>query len=55
MVITKAIKLLMYKKMLLIRYFEEGIYQAYTHSWMPGLAHLYIGEEAVAVGACSAL
>lgn len=55
MMVTKEMKLQMYQKMLLIRYFEEGIYQAYTHGWMPGLAHLYIGEEAVAVGACSAL
>ena len=27
----------------------------YTRALMSGLAHLYIGEEAVAVGVCSAL
>ena len=55
MMITEEMKLQMYKKMLLIRYFEEGIYKAYTYGWMPGLAHLYIGEEATAVGAIQAI
>ena len=45
----------MYRKMLQIRHFEEGIWYVYTHGLMSGLAHLYIGEEAVAVGACSSL
>ena len=45
----------MYRRMVMIRKFEEHIYDVYTRGWMPGLAHLYIGEEAVAVGACEAL
>ncbi len=45
----------MYRKMLQIRHFEEGIWYVYTHGLMSGLAHLYIGEEAVAVGACFTL
>lgn len=45
----------MYKKMLEIRYFEERVIDLYKKSIMPGLAHLYIGEEAVAVGTCMAL
>jgi TPP-dependent pyruvate/acetoin dehydrogenase alpha subunit len=45
----------MYRKMLLIRRFEEAIFDLYRDGKMPGLAHLYAGEEAVAVGACAAL
>jgi pyruvate dehydrogenase E1 component alpha subunit len=45
----------MYRDMLRIRRFEEQILQVYTGGLMDGLAHLYIGEEAVAVGVCSAL
>ncbi|MBI2191140.1 MAG: thiamine pyrophosphate-dependent dehydrogenase E1 component subunit alpha [Planctomycetes bacterium] len=45
----------MYRRMVVIRKFEEHIYDIYTRGLMPGLAHLYIGEEAVAVGACAAL
>src|SRR5438876_4600661 len=45
----------MYEQMLKIRIFEEHVNQLYTSAKMPGLAHLYIGEEAVAVGVCAAL
>jgi len=45
----------MYRKMTEIRQFEEHVWDVYTRGLMPGLAHLYIGEEAVAVGACAAL
>jgi TPP-dependent pyruvate/acetoin dehydrogenase alpha subunit len=45
----------MYRQMLTIRRFEEAIEDVYKRGLMPGLAHLYIGEEAVAVGVCSAL
>ena len=38
-----------------IRLFEEQVNQLYMAAKMPGLAHLYIGEEAVAVGVCEAL
>jgi TPP-dependent pyruvate/acetoin dehydrogenase alpha subunit len=41
--------------MLAIRLFEERVNDLYTRALMPGLAHLYIGEEAVAVGVCEAL
>ena len=44
-----------YQKMLVIRVFEEHVNELYTTRKMPGLAHLYIGEEAVAVGVCEAL
>jgi acetoin:2,6-dichlorophenolindophenol oxidoreductase subunit alpha len=45
----------MYRSMVAIRLFEEHVNELYTRALMPGLAHLYIGEEAVAVGVCSAL
>jgi pyruvate dehydrogenase E1 component alpha subunit len=45
----------MYAQMLRIRIFEEHVNDLYRGGKMPGLAHLYIGEEAVAVGVCAAL
>jgi acetoin:2,6-dichlorophenolindophenol oxidoreductase subunit alpha len=45
----------MYRRMLTIRLFEEQVNDLYTRALMPGLAHLYIGEEAVAAGVCEAL
>lgn len=44
-----------YRHMVGIRAFEERVNDLYTRALMPGLAHLYIGEEAVAVGVCEAL
>ena len=45
----------MYTQMLTIRVFEEGYEQVYLQGKLPGWAHLSIGQEAVAVGVCSAL
>jgi acetoin:2,6-dichlorophenolindophenol oxidoreductase subunit alpha len=45
----------LYRRMLRIRRFEEQVNELYRSAKMPGLAHLYIGEEAVAVGVCAAL
>jgi len=45
----------MYEQMLKIRIFEEHVNELYTSARMPGLAHLYSGEEAIAVGVCEAL
>ena len=45
----------MYQQMYKIRTFEEHVDELYKTAKMPGLAHLYIGEEAVAVGVCQAL
>jgi len=44
-----------YRQMLKIRLFEEQVNDLYRSAKMPGLAHLYIGQEAVAVGVCEAL
>ncbi|MGC2465114.1 MAG: thiamine pyrophosphate-dependent dehydrogenase E1 component subunit alpha [Candidatus Acidiferrum sp.] len=45
----------MYRRMAMIRLFEEHVNELYTRALMPGLAHLYVGQEAVAVGICEAL
>ncbi|MFZ0965576.1 MAG: thiamine pyrophosphate-dependent dehydrogenase E1 component subunit alpha, partial [Candidatus Bathyarchaeia archaeon] len=45
----------MYKRMLEIRFFEEKVFDLYAQNLVPGTIHLYLGEEAVAVGVCSLL
>jgi pyruvate dehydrogenase E1 component alpha subunit len=45
----------MYLKMLEIRHFEEKVFELYGQNLVPGTIHLYAGQEAVAVGVCSAL
>ena len=45
----------MYRRMLAICAFETRVNELYTRALMPGLAHLYIGQEAVAVGVSEAL
>lgn len=45
----------MYRKMLLLRRFEERAGQLYTKGEIAGFCHLYIGQEAVAVGAKAAI
>ena len=45
----------LYRQMAKIRAFEEQVNELYKSAKMPGLAHLYVGEEAVAVGVCEAL
>lgn len=45
----------MLRKMLEIRLFEEKIEALFMKNLIGGTVHLYIGEEAVAVGACAAL
>jgi acetoin:2,6-dichlorophenolindophenol oxidoreductase subunit alpha len=44
-----------YQQMVRIRRFEEQVNELYTRALMPGLAHLYSGQEAVAVGICEVL
>ena len=45
----------MYRQMVRIRTFEDNANQLYLSAKMPGLTHMYSGEEAVAVGICEAL
>lgn len=47
--------LAMYAGMLRIRLFEERARELYAHGRIPGFIHLSVGQEAVAVGVCSAL
>lgn len=45
----------LYTMMQTIRQFEERVVDLYARGLIPGLAHLYVGEEAVAAGVCAAL
>lgn len=45
----------MFRKMARIRRFEEKLATLFKRGRLPGFVHLYIGEEAVAVGMCAAL
>lgn len=45
----------MYTQMVRIRAFEDSANQLYLSAKMPGLTHMYSGQEAVAVGICEAL
>src|SRR5881396_1385027 len=47
--------LTMFRQMLLIRRFEEKCAESYSLGKIGGFCHLYIGQEAVGVGAISAL
>jgi pyruvate dehydrogenase E1 component alpha subunit len=53
--ISNELALRMYAQMCRIRAFEEQANGLYRSAKMPGLTHLYIGEEAIAVGVCEAL
>ena len=55
MEVDKKTLLQMYRNMLRIRYFEERLAEESAQGNIPGLLHLYVGEEAVAVGACTPL
>jgi acetoin:2,6-dichlorophenolindophenol oxidoreductase subunit alpha len=45
----------MYRQMVRIRTFEDNANQLYLSAKMPGLTHMYSGQEAVAIGMCEAL
>lgn len=51
----RALALKLYREMLLIRRFEEKSAEMYALGKIGGFCHLYIGQEAVAVGAVGAL
>jgi len=55
MEISKERLLELYNSMLTIRLFEDRIVDLYARGLVPGLAHLYLGEEAIAAGACAVL
>src|SRR5687768_9054669 len=47
--------LALYRSMLLIRRFEERCNALFLRGRIPSTLHLYIGQEAVAIGVCAAL
>src|ERR1700675_744971 len=53
--INRDLLLTYYKKMLELRLFELKVQELYRNGRLPGFVHLYVGEEAVAVGVCSNL
>jgi TPP-dependent pyruvate/acetoin dehydrogenase alpha subunit len=53
--ISKDVLMLMLERMWRIRHFELKVIEVYSAGEFVGAAHPYIGEEAVAVGACAAL
>jgi pyruvate dehydrogenase E1 component alpha subunit len=54
-IVDRASPLNLYRQMLLIRRFEERSAEMYALGKIGGFCHLYIGEEAVAVGAMDVL
>jgi TPP-dependent pyruvate/acetoin dehydrogenase alpha subunit len=53
--LTQAQLVSMYERMVLIRYMEERLSVDRAAGKLPGGVHLYIGQEAVAVGVCTYL
>ena len=45
----------MYKRMWLIRAFEDNTRELFMKDAIRGATHVYVGEEAIAVGICAAL
>jgi pyruvate dehydrogenase E1 component alpha subunit len=45
----------LYRSMLQLRNFELKVQELYRAGSLPGFVHLYVGEEAVAVGGCASL
>lgn len=52
---SEVLYLELYRKMFLIRMFEEQARDLFMKNMMRGATHMYIGEEAIAVGVCAAL
>lgn len=55
MLATEAILRDMHGRMIRIRLFEEAAGRLFEASKIPGFIHLYVGQEAVAAGVCTAL
>ena len=51
----KKVLLEMFSTMTKIRLFESELQKFFAAGKIPGFVHLYLGEEAVATGACAAL
>src|SRR5512138_2243102 len=55
MAIDKGKLIDMYRTMARIRMFEDRVAKEYAAGNIEGIVHLYLGEEAVATGACACL
>ena len=53
--VSKKMSIDFFEKMTLIRFFEEKAVELFYKGTLPGFIHSSIGQEAVSVGACSAL
>ena len=53
--LNPALKLAMYRRMLMCRMFEDRIYYLFLAGRLPGTVHQSQGQEACAVGVCSTL
>jgi TPP-dependent pyruvate/acetoin dehydrogenase alpha subunit len=53
--IPSRMRVEMYRRMLLIRFFEERVDRLFVEGRIAGTAHLCVGQEAAEVGACFAL
>ena len=53
--VDRELLLSLYRKMLDIRFFEDEVMRLFMQNLVRGSTHLYQGQEAVSVGACSAL
>lgn len=45
----------LFRRMMSIRLFEEKVGELFLAGELPGFVHLYVGEEAIAVGVCASL
>lgn len=54
-ILDRDLALCLYRKMILIRRFEDVVQRLYTEGHVRGTTHVYSGEEAIAVGVCSAI
>lgn len=50
-----AVLLELFRKVVLIREFEEHVFELFGKNLIPGTLHLYTGQEGVAAGVCQAL
>jgi pyruvate dehydrogenase E1 component alpha subunit len=55
MSIERSVAESIYRKMYSIRVFEEKVEELFAAGELPGFVHLYIGQEACAVGVCAPL
>jgi pyruvate dehydrogenase E1 component alpha subunit len=53
--ISRELALEMFRRMVLIRQFEDRLYQLFLQGLVPGTLHQYQGQEAIAAGVCCAL